>query len=217
MRSFDPETGRDVAFVPVAVNYDRVIEDKNLQIMKASGKRASRTGTWRATAGSLGHQLWLRLNRRWKPFGHATLSVGAPVPLREWLENRGFDPPEVEREARFAEVRVLADHLMERIADIMPVLPVPLMATVIRGRGDEGVTKTEARAAAFEILETLAARPGEPDIPRDDWEPAVELGVQLLIQRRMVKADKGRQRILEPRRHFVDYYANSIGHLLSEP
>jgi len=216
VRSFDPQTGRDVAFVPVAVNYDRVIEDKNLQIMKASGKRASRTGTWRATAGFLGHQLWLRLNRRWKPFGHATLSVGAPVSLREWLENRGFDPREVERDARFAEVRVLADHLMERIADIMPVLPVPLMATVIRDRGDKGVTRTEARAAAFEILETLAARPGEPDIPRDDWEPAVELGVQLLIQRQMVRADNGRLRILEPRRHFVDYYANSIGHLVAD-
>ncbi len=216
VRSFDPETGRDVAFVPVAVNYDRVIEDKNLQIMKASGKRASRTGTWRATAGFLGHQLWLRLNRRWKPFGHATLSVGAPVSLREWLENRGFDPRAVDRDERFAHVGVLADHLMERIADIMPVLPVPLMATVLRDRGDEGVTKTEARAAAFEILESLAARPGEPDIPRDDWEPAVELGVQLLIQRQMVKADKGRLRILEPRRHFVDYYANSIGHLIAE-
>ena len=214
VRSFDPETGRDVAFVPVAVNYDRVIEDKNLQIMKASGKRATRFGSWRATAAFLGHQGWLRLNRRWKPFGHATLSVGAPVSLREWLENRGFDPRTVEREERFAEVRVLADHLMERIADIMPVLPVPLMATVIRDGGDQGVTKTEARDAAFEILETLAARPGEPDIPRGDWEPAVELGVQLLIQRQMVKADEGRLRIREPRRHFVDYYANSIGHLI---
>ena len=216
VRSFDPETGRDVAFVPVAVNYDRVIEDKNLQIMKASGKRATRTGSWRATAAFLGHQLWLRLNRRWKPFGHATLSVGAPVSLREWLENRGFDPRGAERDERFGEVGVLADHLMERIAEIMPVLPVPLMATVIRDRDEEGVTRAEARSAAFEILESLAARPGEPDIPRADWEPAVELGLQLLIQRQMVKADEGRLRILEPRRHFVDYYANSIGHLIAE-
>ena len=38
VRAFDPESRRDVAFVPVAVNYDRVIEDKNLQIMKAQGK-----------------------------------------------------------------------------------------------------------------------------------------------------------------------------------
>ena len=44
----------------------------------------------------------------------------------------------------------------------------------------------------------------------------MELGLQLLIQRQMVKADEGRLRILEPRRHFVDYYANSIGHLIAE-
>ena len=214
VRSFDPQTGRDVAFVPVAVNYDRVIEDKNLQIMKASGKRATRTGSWRATAAFVGHQFWLRLNRRWKPFGHATLSVGAPVSLRAWLQRRDFDPRAVGREERFAEVGVLAGDLMRRIADIMPVLPVPLMATVIRDRGDEGVSRSEARVAAFRILETLEDRPGEPDIPREDWEPAVELGLQLLIQRQMVKADEGRLRILEPRRHFVDYYANSIGHLI---
>lgn len=214
VRSFDPEAGRDVAFVPVAVNYDRVIEDRNLQIMKASGKRTSRTASWRATAAFLGHQLWLRLNRRRKPFGHATLSVGAPVSLREWLATRDFDPRNTDREERFAEVQVLADHLMERIAGIMPVLPVPLMAAVLRDRGDQGITKTEARAAAFEILESLEARPGEPDIPRADWEPAVELGLQLLMQRHMVQAERDRLTIPEPRRHFVDYYANSIGHLI---
>ncbi|MCY4626712.1 MAG: glycerol-3-phosphate acyltransferase, partial [Acidobacteria bacterium] len=56
----------------------------------------------------------------------------------------------------------------------------------------------------------------EPDIPREDWDPAVELGLQLLIQRRMVRTEEGRLRILEPRRHFVDYYANTIGHLMPE-
>ena len=216
VRAFDPDTRRDVAFVPVAVNYDRVVEDKNLQVMKASGKSATRTGSWRATAGFLGHQFWLRLNRRWKPFGHATLSVGVPVSLRDWLATRDFDPRTANRDERFAEVRVLAEDLMERIAGIMPVLPVPLMATVIRDRGSTGVTRAEARVAAFEILEALSARPGEPDIPREDWEPAVELGVQLLIQRQMVKADRERLTILETRRHFVDYYANSIGHLVPE-
>ena len=121
VRAFDPESRRDVAFVPVAVNYDRVIEDKNLQIMKAQGKSATRTGSWRATAAFLGHQLWLRLNRRWRPFGYATLSVGEPVSLRDWLASRDFDPRNADRGQRFQEVGCLAEHLMERIAEIMPV------------------------------------------------------------------------------------------------
>ena len=32
----------------------------------------------------------------------------------------------------------------------------------------------------------------------------------------MVKAERERLTILEPRRHFVDYYANSIGHLIPD-
>ena len=214
VRAFDPESRRDVAFVPVAVNYDRVIEDENLQIMKAQGKRATRTGSWRATAGFLGHQLWLRLNHRWRPFGYATLSVGEPVSLRDWLASRDFDPRNADRRQRFREVGRLAEHLMDRIAEIMPVLPVPLMATVIRDGGEEGITRAAARAAAFEILETIANRPGEPDIPPEDWEPAVELGVQLLVQRQMVNAEREKLTIHEPRRHFVNYYANTIAHLV---
>ena len=50
VRAFHPESRRNVAFVPVAVNYEHVIEDKNLQVMKARGKRATRTGSWRSTA-----------------------------------------------------------------------------------------------------------------------------------------------------------------------
>ena len=199
--------------MPVAVNYDRVIEDKNLQIMKAQGNVRPGPDRGELPPPFSGHQFWLRLNRRWRPFGYATLSVGKPVSLRDWLASRGFDPRKADRETRFAEVGQLADELMQRIADIMPVLPVPLMAAVIRDGGEEGITREDARAAAFEILETLAARPGEPDIPPEDWEPAVELGVQLLLQRRMVKAERERLIILEPRRHFVNYYANSIGHL----
>ena len=103
---------------------------------------------------------------------------------------------------------------MDRIAEIMPVLPVPLMATVIRDGGEEGITRAAARAAAFEILETIANRPGEPDIPPEDWEPAVELGVQLLVQRQMVNAEREKLTIHEPRRHFVNYYANTIAHLV---
>ena len=213
VRAFDPETRRDIAFVPVAVNYDRVIEDKNLQLMKAQG-RPSRTGSWRASAAFLGHQFWLRFNRRWQPFGYATLSVGKPVSLRRWLADRDFDPRHANRDERFAEVERLAGQLMERIAEIMPVLPVPLMAAVIRDREAAGLTREEARAAAFEILGSLAKRPGEPDIPEADWDPAVDLGLQLLIQRQMVKMEREQLTILESRRHFVDYYANSIGHLV---
>ena len=214
VRSFNPEGVRDVAFVPTAVNYDRVLEDKSLQLLKAKGRRATTLGSLRAGFGFVGSQVWLRLRRRWRPFGHATLSVGAPVSLREWLAASGFDPRRADREARFAEVGRFADELMERIREIMPVLPVPLMAAVIRGGRPEGIREPEAKAAAAEVLEALARRPGGPDIPLSDRNEAAELGIELLLQRRMVTAENGVLRIREPRRRLLDYYANSIAHLL---
>ena len=216
LRAFDPETAMDIAFIPVAVNYDRVIEDKNVQIMKTEGRPPSRFRSWRATFSFLTQQLWLRLNRRWRPFGHANLSVGAPLSLRQWLRANGFDPRPADKEAHGVQVGRLAQELMDRIAVMMPVLPVPLMAAVIRSRDPAGITRPRAEAAAFAMLEALGARRRHLDIPRADWKAAVDLGVQLLVQRKMVTAKDGRLRILEARRHFVDYYANSIAHLFPD-
>lgn len=215
VRSVEPRGNREIAFVPAAVNYDRVIEDKNLQLMKVEGRAPSRLRSWRATSSFLVHQLWLRLSRRWRPFGHATLVIGKPVMLREWLAARGLNPRTADRADRFRQVERLAQELMAEIAACMPVLPVPLMAAVLRGSADR-VSREEARAAAFRVLEQLEARRGGPDIPRSDRDEAVELGLRLLIQRRMATVEEGRLRIVESRRAFVDYYANSIAHLIPQ-
>ena len=66
--------------------------------------------------------------------------------------------------------------------------------------------------AAFEILQALAVHPGDPDIPREEQEPAV----QRLIQRQMVKADQRTAHYPRTAPPFVDYYANLIGPLISE-
>lgn len=216
VRAFDPESERDLALVPVAVNYDRVMEDTNLHLLKVKGRHPTRMRTWRAGVGFFAQQCWLYLRRRWRPFGRATISVGSPVSLRDWLEARDLDPRAASREARFEGVRELAEELMERIAAIMPVLPVPLMAAVIREREPAGITPPEAESAAFRILESVEGRPGEPDLPRADWKQAVEQGIALLVQRKMVSAANGRLRVLAPRRDFVDYYANTIHHLLGK-
>lgn len=216
VRAFDPDAERDVALVPVAVNYDRVMEDKNLHLLKVKGRSPTRIRTWRASLGFFLQQSWLYLRRRWRPFGRATISVGAPVSLRDWLAAAALDPRTASREARFTAVEELAGALMERIAAIMPILPVPLMAAVIREHDPDGITPPEAEARAFRILESVARRPGDPDIARPDWKTAVDQGLALLVQRKMVASEDGRLRVLAPRRDFVDYYANTIRHLVED-
>lgn len=216
VRSLDPEGGRDIALVPVSVNYDRVPEDANLQYLKARGWTPTRFRSWWASLGFVAQQVWLRLGRRWRPFGAATVRVGAPLSLRAWLQSRGFAAGPVDRETRSARVTALAAEMMRRIAEDMPVLPVPLMAAVIRRGPKDGVPLPTARDTALRILERLGARRGAFDIPPADRVAAIELGIRLLIQRRFVANRNDRLHILEARRPFLDYYANTIGHLLPD-
>ena len=214
VRAFDPGAARDVVFVPVACNYDRVIEDKNLQAIKASGRTVSRLTSWRAGAAFIGSQLWLFLKRRWKPYGRVMIVVGTPVSLREWVTAAGLDPRRAAREERFASVRRLAEELVERIEAVMPLLPVPLLAAVVRCAGPGGIPEADARRLARRHLERVARARGAPDIPPEEWESAVGEGIELLLLRNLVGREEGRLRVLPERRSFVDYYANSITHLL---
>lgn len=216
VRSLSAAGGRDIAFVPVAANYDRVPEDANLQFLKTRGWSPTRLRSWRASLGFFTQQLGLRLRRRWRPFGAATVRVGAPVSLRQWLEARGFPVGPADAEVRSARVQALAEDLMRRIGRNMPVLPVPLVAAVLRKGPPEGLSLAAAREAALGVLDRLGALRGYFDIPRADREPAVELGIRLLLQRRIVMRKGGRLQIREARRQFLDYYANTIAHLLAD-
>jgi len=72
---FDP-TGRDVVFVPVALNYDRVLEDRFLIKASEKGKRRFRPPLFHVLGGVTGY-LWARLRGKIKQFGTANVGEGA--------------------------------------------------------------------------------------------------------------------------------------------
>src|SRR4029077_18601216 len=90
---FDPNGARDIVFVPVGINYDRVLEDR----LQTGGLNASEGGTRRARFNAtvfFGHfinHIRLRLRGRWYRFGYACVSFGAPVSLRQYVAARGID------------------------------------------------------------------------------------------------------------------------------
>src|SRR5262245_58087597 len=118
--------GRDPAYhgrifmVPVAVNYDRVLEDRSLLRELAAGEgrgRPSRFKQMREVVHYVGWNLARLLTRRWKRYGRAAVVVGAPIPLAPWYgENRDlFDISKVERLGR---VQALSDSVMARIGQL---------------------------------------------------------------------------------------------------
>ena len=79
----DP-VGRDVAFIPVGLAYDRVIEDRMLV-------EAGQTGIRRFGArplsilGFILRMIWRKIIRRFPGFGTAAVEFGAPVSLNAFL------------------------------------------------------------------------------------------------------------------------------------
>src|ERR1700694_872850 len=121
---FDPDGERDVVFVPVGINYDRVIEDRNLTapLAKDAGTPYARLRT-SALLRYLGRALGLAVIGRWYRNGYAAVSFGTPVSLRAYARERNLDFRRLTEEKRFAEVEALGTMLMRQGGQRAPGAP----------------------------------------------------------------------------------------------
>jgi len=152
----DPAMTRDLVFVPVGINYDRVLEDEVLLReseagQERSGFRAHLRSLLRVVIGApwmLGLNLWRRWRGTRRRYGYAGVSFGEPVSTNEWLRTLPGDIFVLPREERRRRVKDFAELLMQRIAAVIPVTPVPLVARLLLERDDPSVDRTD-------LLETL--------------------------------------------------------------
>ena len=216
LKSFDPAGAHDIVFVPVALNYDRVLEDRTL--LRALDSEAPRRGAVyaaRTALGFIGHQLGLMLRGRWYRFGYACVNFGAPVSARAWLE--GENLPQgvraLEKEARFAAIQRLADRVMGEIAALVPVLPVSVVATVLLDAA-EPLDELELKARAQAMMAGFETRGAKVYVPRGDRDYSISVGLRQLALRHLVlESEDGLFRPSETDRAVLAYYANAIAHL----
>jgi glycerol-3-phosphate O-acyltransferase len=150
---------------------------------------------------------------RLKRYGRAAVNFGTPLSLRQWLTTRP-GVLELPKERRLAELDGLAVELMERIGAIIPVTPVPLAAAALLSFGQTVIPK----AAVLDRMDQLRDRLREVNAKvvrggsriGDVWDRAW----RMLRMRRLVVAD-GESLVVLPRgRPLLEFYANSIAHLL---
>src|SRR5438477_3905737 len=127
MRGFRIEGERDLVFVPLGINYDRVLEDRRL-LASLQGARAGGGAVLRNLAGFLLQNLRLRLRSQWYRFGYACVNFGAPLSMREYCAARGFDFQRLAGDERRSAVSQLGRDLMAAVGRVVPVVPVALMA-----------------------------------------------------------------------------------------
>jgi glycerol-3-phosphate O-acyltransferase len=189
VEGFDP-AGRDVVFVPVGLAYDRVLEDRVLVEAAASETRRFRNRSVRV-AWQTARYLCARLIGRRKGFGTAAAGFGAPVSLRSYLAEGGS-------------VEGLGVRLMAAIAEVVPVLPVPLVAKAL---GDGAASRVELRGRVEELVARLTAAGAVLKLPPQGLDVALEEGLAPLIARGLVT--KGLQPVASERR-LLQFYAAAI-------
>ncbi|MEX3016669.1 1-acyl-sn-glycerol-3-phosphate acyltransferase [Gymnodinialimonas hymeniacidonis] len=198
---FTPGESRDVVFVPVALNYDRVMEDRNL-IEAQKGGTAGFNFTLTPIFRYLRRQIWHRITGKFHRYGYAAVSFGEPLSLTDFLATKRPDQP-----------AALGDALMDSIASVTPVVPVPLVAHALR----DGAVTAEALDAAIATRIARAEQKGVGiHLARDDLQYTVEAGLRALEERGFIDRDEDPNAITITERGapVVDYYAASVAHLL---
>lgn len=201
---FDIKGPRDVVFVPVALNYDRVLEDRVLVEAKTDSKGRPRfqISIWKGIS-FFSNQLWLRLRGKYYRNGYACVSFGHPLSLREYLKSHQITPG--------LGVEALGGELMRRIGEVTPVLPVSLAASVLLEA--KTMDESDLRSATLRRMEELISGGAHCHIPRGDRDYAVEVGIRALISRDVLLKDGETLRVNPKDVPLLQYYANAIWHL----
>lgn len=137
--------GRDTVFVPVSLNYDRVVEDKVLIAAGRTGKQKFRR-SMREGLQFGARYAWRRMRGRVGRFGVAAVTFGRPMSISQLAAQ---NPPDL--------VHMLGAHLLEDIRAITPITTTPL-AMAAMYQLDAPVTKEKLVA---EMARLRAGFPAE--------------------------------------------------------
>ncbi|WP_373050719.1 1-acyl-sn-glycerol-3-phosphate acyltransferase [Thalassovita aquimarina] len=191
VEAHDPD-GRDVIFLPVALNYDHVLEDTTLLAAARKSERRFRVPLRSVLAGVLKVIRMGQAGRR-RRYGYAGVSFGQPLSLS------GFG----------GDVQALADEMMRRIAAEIPVLPVPVIAHLLLSEGAMDRVALELR------MKKLVAGIDRATVywSRDNAGLAVEQALTLLQQRNLIRMEGETIIPAEREMPLLRYYAASVEHL----
>jgi glycerol-3-phosphate O-acyltransferase len=222
LRTFDTNPlakgSHDIVFVPVAINYDRVLEDRTLLLQgdpSAEGK--SGFAAVMQTLLFIFSQLGLMIRGKWYRFGYACANFGTPISMRDYLGQHGWNPAQLDLYERAPHVQRLAADLLMAVGKIVPVLPVSIIAKIFVDAPSQSFSEEEIKTRAFELQQRFQSLGAHVYIPRDDADYSVVVGLRMLTLRRLVIGKADRFEIAPGCDRVLRYYANAIAHLTQAP
>ncbi len=195
------EDGHDVVFVPVSLNYDRVVEDRVLVAAGRSGTRRFRASAPEGIRFTFRY-VWRRLHGRETRFGVAGVTFGKPVSLTDLSKDTTDDHVLVD---------ILGARLKTDIEASVPVVTVPLIMTTLLRSGSTASLDEIAKGIAI-LRADLGDGPPDFGIATDDAK-ALAAVLDGLVVRNILSQSGDSYTILEP--DLAAFYANSIRQFLA--
>ena len=216
----EEEFRKRMYIVPVAINYDRVLEDRTLLRELASREGRERTPVVTQMKEVLRYVWWNAARlvfRRWKRYGRATVNIGEPIPLAPWFDEQDRETGglfNLDRKDRLARIQSLADDVMEKIGAIIPVTPVSLTCAAIQSLDAHFIASDKLLQRMLEMRDVLRALNASVIRAEGDISHTLGLAMKMLRMRKMAFESGSGIAVSEANRPLISYYANSIAHLL---
>ncbi len=213
LRDYHPHSDKDIVFIPVGINYDRVIEDRSL--IRRLDKSAEKRSLWfvmKTTATFIFKNALLSRKNRWRRFGYASVNFGEPVSAKRYCDTHDVDFSTLDKDNRFVRVESLAKDIMQNISQVVPVVPVALVCEVLLKNQSAWKSELELKAQCSERIKQLAAAGAPIDISSSALESVLGSAIEAINGRGLLEEKDNLYRVKESEVEIISYYANSIAH-----
>jgi glycerol-3-phosphate O-acyltransferase len=219
----EPEFSAPLFIIPTAVNYDRVLEDRNLtEELLGREERSTKGEKLKTTFDYLFKSFFRGLFHRFKRYGYAIVSFGNPISIDDFalqhpaILSASYDD-------RKPELQRLAETVMSEISEALPVTPVTMVASIFTKH--PVLTDDEMLAEIESVRDAWGARAWllREKTPKELWKAAKQV---LELRHLIVRVDRWRDELFEdrggmpeiedawswnPKQHLLrDYYANAL-------
>ncbi len=213
LRDYHPHSDKDIVFIPVGINYDRVIEDRSL--IRRLDKSAEKRSLWfvvKTTAAFIFKNALLSRKNRWRRFGYASVNFGEPVSAKQYCDTHNVDFSALDKDHRFERVESLAKDIMQNISQVVPVVPVALVCEVLLKNQSAWKSELELKAQCSERIKQLAAAGAPIEISSSALESVLGSALEAINGRGLLEEKDNLYRLKASEIEIISYYANSIAH-----
>ncbi len=213
LRNYNSADDRNIVFIPVGINYDRTLEDRSL--IRELDPQAERQSKWFAIKTTLRffwRSIILMAMSRWQRFGYACVNFGPQISMQQYARKNNLDFHQMSREMRFQEIEKLAEELMAAIKNVVPILPVALVADIMNDSDGQGLSAFEVEARVNDVMEELQAAGAPVYVSTRSRVQTILNALNMLKLRRLVVESDGIYRVSPGEGDVLAYYANSIAH-----